>query len=399
MHLDSRLAQIGTRKDEGTGAVSYPVYHATAYRHPALGESTGYDYARTANPTRDVLEEAIAALEGGDAGFACSSGMAAIQTVMGLFSRGDHLVVSLDLYGGTYRLFEQVLARYGLSFSYVDMRDLSAVRRAIRPQTKALFVETPTNPLLQVADLRALAAAARRHGLILIVDNTLMTPYLQRPLALGADIVIHSATKYLGGHNDVLAGLIVTKGEELTEKMRFLHNSIGAVLAPQDAWLLMRGMKTLALRMERHQSNAEALAGALAEHPLVEQVFYPAFDPEAAAVQSSQAAGFGGMISFRVKDAGLVAPFLRSLRLISFAESLGGVESLITYPATQTHADLPDERRRSMGICDRLLRLSVGIEHPKDLIEDVNQALARAEEIVRGGGTGGVRNPASSQRQ
>ena len=273
MHLDSRLAQIGTKKEKSTGAISYPVYHATAYRHPALGESTGYDYSRTANPTRDVLEEAIASLEGGDAGFACSSGMAAIQTVMGLFSRGDHLVVSLDLYGGTYRLFEQVLARYGLSFSYVDMRDLSAVRRAIRPQTKALFVETPTNPLLQVADLRALAAAARRHGLILIVDNTLMTPYLQRPLALGADIVVHSATKYLGGHNDVLAGLIVTKGEELTEKMCFLHNSIGAVLAPQDAWLLMRGMKTLALRMERHQSNAEALAGALAEHPLVEQVF------------------------------------------------------------------------------------------------------------------------------
>lgn len=399
MHLDSRLAQIGTKKEKSAGAISYPVYHATAYRHPALGESTGYDYSRTANPTRDVLEEAIASLEGGDAGFACSSGMAAIQTVMGLFSQGDHLVVSLDLYGGTYRLFEQVLTGYGLSFSYVDMRDLSAVRKAIRPQTKALFVETPTNPQLQVADLRALAGTARRHGLILIVDNTLMTPYLQRPLALGADIVIHSATKYLGGHNDVLAGLIVTKGEELTERMRFLHNSIGAVLAPQDAWLLMRGMKTLALRMERHQTNAKALVSTLAEHPLVEKVFYPGLDPEAKAVQSSQAAGCGGMLSFRVTHSGLVAPFLRSLQLISFAESLGGVESLVTYPATQTHADLPEERRRQVGVCDRLLRLSVGIEHPEDLIEDVNQALARAERILKGGGTGGIRNSASSQRQ
>lgn len=399
MHFDTRLAQIGTRKENNTGAVSYPVYHATAYRHPALGISTGYDYSRTANPTRDVLEDAIASLEGGDAGFACSSGMAAIQTVMGLFSQGDHLVVSLDLYGGTYRLFERVLARYGLSFSYVDMRDLSAVNKAIRPQTKALFVETPTNPQLQVADLRALAGTARRHGLILIVDNTLMTPYLQRPLSLGADVVIHSATKYLGGHNDVLAGLIVTKGEELTERMRFLHNSIGAVLAPQDAWLLMRGMKTLALRMERHQSNAEALAEVLAEHPLVDKVFYPAFDPESAAVQRTQAAGFGGMLSFRVTDPGLVAPFLRSLKLISFAESLGGVESLITYPATQTHADMPEERRRLTGVCDRLLRLSVGIEHPEDLIGDVKQAFDWAERIVKGVRTRGIRNPAASQRQ
>jgi len=385
MHVETRLVQAGVGKEAQTGAVSFPVYHATAYRHPALGESTGFDYTRTANPTRTVLEETIGAVEGGDAGFAFASGMAAIHTLMGMFSHGDHFIVSLDLYGGTYRLFEQVLTRYGLSFSYVDLRDLHQVETAIQPRTKALFLETPTNPLMQVADIQAAAALAKRYGLLTLVDNTFLTPYYQRPLEWGADIVLHSATKYLGGHNDVLAGLVVTKGAELSETMRFLHNSIGAVLGPQDSWLLLRGMKTLALRMERHQSNAFAVARCLREHPAVTDVFYPGLDnhPDYA-VQVKQANGFGGMVSFRVKDPAQVAPFLAHLKVISFAESLGGVESLCTYPATQTHADIPPEIREQTGVCDRLLRLSVGIEHPDDLTADLMQALDASQQAEGG---------------
>ncbi len=389
MHIETRLVQIGVGKEKTTGAVSFPVYAATAYRHPALGESTGFDYSRTANPTRTVLEEAIADLELGDRGFACASGMAAIQTLMGLFSQGDHLVVSLDLYGGTYRLFEQVLTRYGLTFSYVDLRDPAQARAAIRPNTRAILVETPTNPLMQVTDIAAIVAIAREFGLLTIVDNTFMTPYYQRPLELGADIVFHSATKYLGGHNDVLAGLIVTKGQELSEKVGFLHNSIGAVLGPQDCWLLMRGLKTLAIRMERHQANALAVARYLKTHPAVSDVFYPGLpEHESYHVQKGQASGFSGMVSFRVRHASQVAGFLQRLRIISFAESLGGVESLCTYPATQTHADIPKEIRERVGVCDRLLRLSVGIEHVDDLIADLKQALDASWEA--GGEKDGV---------
>ncbi len=385
MHLETKLVQAGVAKDERTGAVSFPVYYATAYRHPALGQSTGFDYTRTANPTRTVLEQAIAEAEGGDAGFACASGMAAVHTVMGLFSQGDHLVVSLDLYGGTYRLFEQVLSRYGLRFSYVDLRDVKNLEEAIRPETRAVFVETPTNPLMQITDIAAVAEVAKRNGLLTIVDNTFMTPYCQRPLGLGADLVLHSATKYLGGHNDVLAGLIVTKGEELSEKIRFLHNSIGAVLGPQDCWLLLRGMKTLALRMERHQANAYAIAQKLREHPAVTDVFYPGLaEHPGYEVQRRQASGFSGMVSFRLRSVDQVAPFLERLRIVSFAESLGGVESLCTYPATQTHADIPQEIREYVGVCDRLLRLSVGIEHPDDLIADVCQALDASLAVAGG---------------
>jgi cystathionine gamma-synthase len=385
MHLETKLVQAGVAKDERTGAVSFPVYYATAYRHPALGQSTGFDYTRTANPTRTVLEQAIAEAEGGDAGFACASGMAAVHTVMGLFSQGDHLVVSLDLYGGTYRLFEQVLSRYGLRFSYVDLRDVKNLEEAIRPETRAVFVETPTNPLMQITDIAAVAEVAKRNGLLTIVDNTFMTPYCQRPLGLGADLVLHSATKYLGGHNDVLAGLIVTKGEELSEKIRFLHNSIGAVLGPQDCWLLLRGMKTLALRMERHQANAYAIAQKLREHPAVTDVFYPGLaEHPGYEVQRRQASGFSGMVSFRLRSADQVAPFLERLRIVSFAESLGGVESLCTYPATQTHADIPQKIREYVGVCDRLLRLSVGIEHPDDLIADVCQALDASLAVAGG---------------
>ena len=385
MHVETRLVQAGVGKDKRTGAISFPVYYSTAFRHPGPGESTGYDYTRTGNPTREVLEETMAATEGGDGGFACASGMAAIQTVMGLFSQGDHLLVSVDLYGGTYRLFEKVLSRFGVSFTFVDMRDADAVETAIRPGTKALFVETPTNPLMQIADLRQLAGIASRHGLLTIVDNTFLTPCCQRPLELGADIVLHSGTKYLGGHNDVLAGLIVTKGSELTEKIRFLHNSIGAVLSPHDSWLLLRGIKTLALRMERHQANALYLARHLRQHPAVTEVFYPGLeDHPGHEIQKRQADGFSGMVSFRVKTAEQVPLFLQNLRLVSFAESLGGVESLCTYPATQTHADIPADMREQVGVCDRLLRLSVGIEHPEDLLADLRQALD-ASLVVLGG--------------
>lgn len=376
MHIETKLVQIGVGKEKTTGAVSFPIYHSTAYRHPTLGESTGYDYTRTANPTRSLLEEAIAELESGTAGFACASGMAAIQTIMGLFSQGDHIIVSLDLYGGTYRLFEQVYSRYGLTFSYVDLRDPANILPALTANTKAVLVETPTNPLMQITDIDGIVRIAREHQLLVIVDNTFMTPYYQRPLELGADIVFHSATKYLAGHNDVLAGLIVAKGEELSEKIRFLHNSIGAVLGPQDSWLLIRGLKTLALRMDRHQENAFIVAQFLETHPLVTDVFYPGLTQhEGYEAQVKQSSGFSGMVSFRINDSSMVGTFLSNLRVISFAESLGGVESLCTYPATQTHADIPQEIREHVGVCNRLLRLSIGIEHGQDIIADLAHAL------------------------
>lgn len=386
MKIESRLAQIGSTQESGTGAVNFPIYQSTAFRHPGLGQSTGFDYARTKSPTRKVLEDAIAELESGDAGFACSSGMAALQTVFALFGQGDHLIVSLDLYGGTYRLIERIMSKFGVSATYVDTNDLEALEEARRPETKALVVETPTNPLMMITDIEAVCRWAGQHQILTIVDNTLLTPYLQRPLEMGADIVVHSATKYLGGHNDVLAGLIVTKGAALSEEMAFLHNSIGAVLGPTDSYQLMRGMKTLALRMDRHEQNATAIAKYLLEHPAVTEVFYPALPNHPGyAIQNKQSSGNTGIFSFKVKDARIVEPLLRHIRLIAFAESLGGVESLMTYPAVQTHADIPAEIRDRIGVDDRLLRFSVGIEHEEDLIADLAQALAAAVEEVEGG--------------
>ncbi|ETT77506.1 aminotransferase class I/II-fold pyridoxal phosphate-dependent enzyme [Paenibacillus sp. FSL R7-0204] len=379
LRIESRLAQIGSMEDPATGAINYPIYHATAFRHPRLGQSTGFDYIRTKNPTRSVLEEAAAALESGDAGFACASGMAALTTVFTLFGQGDHLIVSLDLYGGTYRLLERILSKYGISASYVDTNDLDGLEAARQPGTKAVFIETPTNPLMMITDVEAVCTWARRHGLLTIVDNTLLTPFFQRPLELGADIVVHSATKYLGGHNDVLAGLIVTKGAELSAEMAVLHNSLGAVLAPNDSYQLMKGMKTLALRMERHESNALAIARYLQEHPAIAEVFHPGLpDHPGYAIQNRQSSGNTGIFSFKVKEASYVEPLLRHIKLIAFAESLGGVESLMTYPAIQTHADIPAEIRDAVGVDDRLLRFSVGIEHVDDLIADLGQALEAA---------------------
>lgn len=385
MNIESRLAQIGSLEDPATGAVSFPVYQATAFRHPRLGQSTGFDYSRTKSPTRAVLEAAAADLESGDAGFACSSGMAALQTVFAMFRQGDHLLVSLDLYGGTYRLLEQIMTRFGVSATYVDTNDLDALESRSLPNTKAVLIETPTNPLMMITDIAKVSAWAKRKNLLVIVDNTLLTPFFQRPIELGADIVVHSATKYLGGHNDVLAGLIVAKGEALCKELAFLHNSIGSVLGPQDSWLLMRGMKTLALRMERHQANALRIAEWLREHDAIAEVYHPGLPGHPGYdIQNRQSSGHTGIFSFRMKDARTVEPILRHIRLIAFAESLGGVESLMTYPAIQTHADIPEEIRRKVGVDDRLLRFSVGIEHADDLIADLGQAIDAAQREIGG---------------
>lgn len=365
--IETTLAQIGNNSCRETGAVNLPVYFSTSYRHQGIGQSSGYDYSRTANPTRSVLENTIAELEGGDRGLAFSSGMAAIQTVLSLFQQGDELLVSQDLYGGTYRLFEQGERKWGLHFQYIDSRDGDFIEAAVNERTRAIFIETPTNPLMQQTDIKEVARLAKKHGLLLIVDNTFFTPLLQQPLADGADIVVHSATKYLGGHNDVLAGLLAAKGEDLCDRLANDQNSAGAVLSPFDSWLLMRGMKTLALRMKQHESNAKQVLIYLKEHEAVADVLYP---------------GRGGMLSFRFQSEAWVAPFLQHLKLITFAESLGGVESFITYPATQTHADIPEEIRLERGICNRLMRFSVGIEDAGDLIDDLSQALEKVKEEI-----------------
>ncbi|MBP3040235.1 methionine biosynthesis PLP-dependent protein [Bacillaceae bacterium Marseille-Q3522] len=359
--VDTKLAQIGNRSETATGTVNPPVYFSTAYRHEGIGQSTGYDYTRTGNPTRAILEKAIAELENGDQGFACSSGMAAILTVLALFQSGDEWIVSRDLYGGTYRLLEENYHKWGLRCCYVNTSAIYEIEENISPQTKAIFLETPTNPLMETADIAAIAKVAKKHELLLIVDNTFYTPLLQQPISLGADIVIHSATKYLGGHNDVLAGLIVAKGKELCQALAKHHNGAGAVLSPFDSWLLIRGMKTLALRLERHEKNAVKIVEYLNGHQAITDVLYP---------------GKGGMLSFRLLKEEWVNPFLQALSVISFAESLGGVESFIPYPATQTHADIPEEIRIKNGVCNRLLRFSVGIEDVGDLIADLDQALA-----------------------
>lgn len=359
--LETKLAQIGNRSESTTGTVNPPVYFSTAYRHEGIGQSSGYDYVRTGNPTRQLLENAIADLEEGDQGYACSSGMAAILTVLSLFQSGDEWILSKDLYGGTYRLLEQGFKKWGLTCKYVNTSQKEDVIQQITDKTKAIFIETPTNPLMEQTDISEIALIAKEHDLILIVDNTFYTPYLQKPITLGADIVVHSATKYLGGHNDVLAGLIVAKGQELCEEIALHHNSAGAVLSPFDSWLLIRGMKTLSLRMDKHEKNAKEIVNFLNQHDAVTDVLYP---------------GKGGMVSFRVQTEAWVNPFLQNLRLITFAESLGGVESFITYPTTQTHADIPEKIRLETGVDNRLLRFSVGIENAEDIIHDLEQAFA-----------------------
>lgn len=376
LSLESRLVQFGVGRDERTGGISFPIYPSATYRHPGVGESTGYDYTRSGNPTRQLLEEAFAQLEGGARGLAFASGMAALTTLFLHFSAGDHLVVSQDLYGGTYRVLDQVFGKFGLTVSYVDTSDTAAVAAAIRPQSKALLVETPGNPLLGVADLAALGRLCREHGLLFIVDNTFLTPVLQRPFEFGADVTVYSATKYFGGHNDLCAGALIARTPELGERLYFLQNSTGGILPPQDCWLLLRSLKTLALRLERHCANALAVANWLQQHPKITAVYYPGLTGHPGyELSKRQTTGFGGMLSFRVDTPETARQVLKHLRLISFAESLGGVESLMTLPAVQTHADIPEAERRRLGICESLLRLSVGIESACDIIADLEQAL------------------------
>jgi len=374
--LATALVQVGVGWDSATGAISVPIYQTATFRHPGLGQSTGFDYSRTGNPTRKVLEDCIAHLEGGRRGLAFSSGMAAVSAITNLFRPGDRILVSDDLYGGTYRLFQAVCANYGLKFSFLDLTDLVSLAGSITAETRAIFLETTTNPLMKIVDLRAVLSIAKQYGLLVIVDNTFFTPYLQRPLELGADIVVHSATKYIGGHNDVVAGLVVSRSEELGEKLAFFQNAVGAISGPQDCWLLIRGIKTLAARLEWAQSSTLRLARFLEQHPSVSKVYYPGLPGHPGhELCQSQASGFGAILSFELKDKEAVPQVLTKLKIISFAESLGGVESLITYPETQTHTDIPLQMRRQLGITECLLRLSVGLEDPGDLEADLNQAL------------------------
>jgi len=380
VELCTKLVHLGVCSNEKTGAISTPIYQNATFRHPGLGQSTGFDYSRTQNPTRKVLEEGIAALEGGAAGFAFASGMAAITAVLMLFQAGDHLVVAADCYGGTYRVLDRVFSKFGLTASFVDTNNTAEVVKAVTPSTKAIIVETPTNPLLRIADIAAIVDIAKLYSLTVIVDNTFMTPYFQRPIEQGADIVIHSGSKYLAGHNDLVCGLAVTRTAELGERLGFIQNSTGAVLSPSDSWLLIRGIKTLALRLEKHNTNGLAVAAWLQNHPRVRAVYYPGLSEHPGKeVHDRQASGYGGMLSFVVDDPAVVPELLKRVKLISFAESLGGVESLITFPAVQTHADIPASEREKLGISDCLLRLSVGIEDAVDIIADLDQA------IVKGG--------------
>ncbi|PLX72450.1 MAG: cystathionine gamma-synthase [Desulfuromonas sp.] len=376
-NISTRSVQIGVGRDEQTGGISFPIYPSATYRHPGVGQSTGYDYTRSGNPTRDVLEQGIADLEGGNRGLVFASGMAALTTLFLHFSAGDHLVLSEDLYGGTYRVLADVFGKFGLSATYVDTTDTAAVEAAITDTTRGLLVETPGNPLLGVSDLEQLGEICRRHEMLFIVDNTFLTPALQMPISFGADVVVHSATKYLGGHSDLCAGVLVAKDAELGERLYMLQNATGAILPPQECWLLIRSLKTLPLRVQRHCETALTVARWLERHPKVEKVFYPGLENHPGhELSQKQAENFGGMLSFRTATADLAARALERLQLISFAESLGGAESLMTLPAVQTHADIPEKERERLGITDTLLRLSVGLEEADDIIADLEQALA-----------------------
>lgn len=378
-HFDTRAIHAGQQPDPATGAVMTPIYATSTYRQSAPGVHQGYEYSRTHNPTRSAYEACIASLESGQRGFAFASGMAAINTVIDLLDSGDHVIAMDDLYGGTFRIFDKVKTRTSsLSFSFVDMTDPAKIEAAIRPKTRLIWVETPSNPMLKLADLRAIATIAKRHRLIAVVDNTFATPWIQRPLELGFDLVLHSATKYLNGHSDVVSGIVVVGDNlELAEKMAFLHNSCGGIAGPFDSFLVLRSLKTLSLRMQRHCDNALALAEWLQKHPKIDQVIYPGLSAHPQhALAKQQMHHFGGMISMVVKgDIQAATRFLSRCELFTLAESLGGVESLIEHPAIMTHASIPAATRRELGIVDGFVRLSVGIEHIEDLIADLNQAL------------------------
>jgi cystathionine beta-lyase/cystathionine gamma-synthase len=377
MGFSTDAIHAGQESDPTTGAVAVPIYQTSTYELVELGVTTGYDYGRTINPTRAALERSLAALEKGERGFAFASGMAAINAVFSMLSTGDHVVLSENVYGGTFRLINGVLKNFGLSFSFIDTSKVGEIEAAMTPKTKMVFVETPTNPILTLTDIEAVAALCRSRGVTLIVDNTFMSPYMQSPLKLGADIVVHSTTKFLNGHSDSVGGAVITTRKEHAERLHFIQKSAGAILSPFDSWLVLRGIKTLGVRMERHESNARMIADFLDGHPRVKRAIYPGLDSHPQhALARKQARGFGAMISFELGSYAAAKKFLDTLEICTLAESLGGVETLISHSASMTHASVPPEERRRLGIGDDLVRLSVGIEDAEDLIADLDRGLA-----------------------
>ena len=375
MRKKTQLIHGGIGVEKHVGAMSPPIYQASTFKQDGIGNFE-YEYSRTGNPTRETLEALIADLEKGKRGFAFASGMAAIAAVMDLFRTGDHLIFTDDVYGGTYRYMTKILNRRNIGVSFVDTSDLEEVKAAVRPETKGIFLETPTNPLLKITDIRAIAEISKDHDLLLIVDNTFNTPYWQNPLELGANIVVHSATKYLGGHSDLVAGLVVVDDEKLGDELHFIQNGSGGVLAPHDSWLLVRGIRTLGVRMEEIESNTKKISDFLVDHPHVDKIYYPGLaDHPNRDIHMKQSGGFGGMLSFTVKNEEKALQVLNKVRYFTLAESLGAVESLISLPAKMTHASIPRERRLKLGIEDGLIRMSVGLEDVEDLLEDLEQAL------------------------
>ncbi len=379
MGIATDAIHAGVRPDPSTGAVMTPIYQTSTYVYEALGRGKGYDYARSINPTRSALEENVRVLEGGVAAYAFASGMAGITAVMALLKSGDHVVVSDNVYGGTYRLFSKVLEDYGLRFSFVDTSSVDRLAGAVRADTRMVYVETPTNPIMTLTDIEATAAFCRERGLISVVDNTFLTPCLQQPLRLGADVVVHSTTKYLNGHSDSVGGAVVLARPEHAERIKFVQNSAGAILGPFDAWLVLRGIKTLPLRMRAHESNGREVARFLESHPKIKRVLYPGLPSHPQHdLARRQASGFGGMVSFVLKNAGRAEGFFNRLRLCALAESLGGIETLVCQPSTMTHASVPEEDRERLGITDGLARISTGCEDVEDIIADLDQALRGA---------------------
>lgn len=378
MHFETRAIHAGQDPDPSTGAIVVPVFQTSTYVQDGVAKHKGYEYSRSQNPTREALESAMASLEGGAHGFCFGSGMAAISVCMHLLKSGDHVIASDDLYGGTYRVFEMVYRDMGLDFTYVDASDVSAIEGAIRPETRLLWLETPTNPLLKVADLSTLGTLARKHGILMAVDNTFLSPYFQRPIEFGADLVIHSTTKFLGGHSDVVGGAVVTANDDYADRIRFVQNSIGAIPGPWDSWLVLRGLKTLAVRMDRHEFNTQAVVKFLDAHPKVERVVYPGLKSHPQhELSCRQTSGHGALVSFYVKG-GLeeAKRVTEGTRIFALAESLGGVESLIEHPGLMTHASVPEAIRIEKGLTDNMVRLSVGIEHVDDLVADIDRALS-----------------------
>lgn len=379
MKTDTKLIHGYNSEDPRTGAVNVPIYQTSTFRQPELGHCLGYEYSRTGNPTREALENAIASLENGTRGFAFGSGMAALSTVFSLFKSGDRIVISKNVYGGTFRVLDKVFKNFGINYTISDTSDLASFEKDLTDDVVATLIESPANPLMYITDLAAVSEIDRKHGILTIVDNTFMTPYLQRPLDLGADIVVHSATKYLGGHSDVVAGLAVVKDKDLGDRIGFLQNATGGVLGPFDSFLVLRGIKTLGVRMDRHSSNAQYLAEYLQKNPAISKVYYPGLPTDPGyEINRKQAKTGGGMISFELAPGYDYKKFLSSTKIIALAESLGGVESLLCHPASMTHASIPRDLRIKEGITDELIRLSVGIEDKDDLVEDIENALAKA---------------------